>query len=233
MTTDTQTVAPVAAPAAAPVAAAPAPVAFVSTGDAAMDMALGFFAKNGVAQDSLAMTQAKSGDYSVLAAVLQEKGVQGADAYVEIAKQSHARAQAADQAAEATRSALLHNVMGGEAQWLAVKEFVAQHATADELKEINAGLKAGGVVAKSTAMYLKSAYEKANGAAQAAPQQDAPAPRATSRAGGSAGAAAVSALSPDQFKAEVKALVVKYGASNADRTPEYAALMARRQAYRG
>lgn len=216
-----------------PTAASPA-VAFTSTGDAALDMAMGFFAKHGVAQGDLAMTSAAAGDFSVLNAVLQEKGAEGATAYVAIAQQAHSRRAEADKAKGAARDTAIHTVMGGAENWIAVKEFVGQQATAEELAEINTSLNSGGFQAKATALYLRQVYEKANGgdlfAAGARVALPDPTAAATTRA--SSAAAAPTAMSPEAYKQAVKDLVIQYGAGAYGR-PEYAAAAAARKAWRG
>ncbi len=232
MTTDTTAQAPAPQAASAPVAAptpAPQVVTFASTGDAALDMAHGYFAKHGVSPDSQAMLSAKAGDFSVLNAVLLEKGAEGAAAYVDIARQAHGRKAAAEQAAEQARTSMLHAAMGGEAQWLAVKAYVAEHATPEELSGINAALNSGGFAAKATAAYLKGVYDKAQGGGGMAGVQEPPV--ATTHSSGGRGTAS-QALSPEQFRAEVSKLVSEKG-SGATMTAEYDALLARRQAYRG
>lgn len=228
-----------AAPAAAPVApvavpapAAPAaPVVVQSSGDAALDVAHQFFATHGVAATDLAMTSAKAGDFSVLRAVLAEKGVPGSDAYVAIAEQAHARAKAAEQAAGAARDATVHKTMGGADNWSLVKDFIASKATPEELQQINAGLNAGGVTAQATAKYLKDVYEAGVGplpGASAAPERA----LADPGAGRGAGAPATNALSPAQYRQALADLVKQYGSGSYNR-PEFDELARRRAAYRG
>jgi hypothetical protein len=200
-------------------------------------MAMGYFAKHGVGPDSLAMQSAKTGDFSVLNAVLQEKGAEGAAAYVAIAQQAHSRRVDAEKAQEIQRTKLLHDAMGGEAGWLAVKNYVAEKASTEELAEINASLNRGGLAAKATARYLREVYEKGTGhslsgqpTTQFPPVVANNVDTATTRPGG--GTPAVTSLSPEKYQAEVKALVAKYG-QGAYHREEYTSLLARAQAYRG
>jgi hypothetical protein len=245
MTTENNTTTPPAAtvpPAPAPVVVAPPPgdkpsvVTFASTGDAALDMAMGYFAKHGVTPDSLAMTSANTGDFSVLNAVLQEKGAEGAAAYVAIAQQAHSRKAEAEKAQEAQRTTVLHDTMGGEAGWQAVKNYVAANATPEELKEINANLNRGGLAAKATARYLKEVYERGTGhslsgqPAAAAPAAPDPVATATTRA--SSTPPTSTALSPQAYAAAIKDLVKQFG-PGAYSQPAYAELQQRAQAWRG
>lgn len=222
---ETQPAAPAApaAPTPAPAPVAPTVVAVSQTGDAAMDLALSEFVKAGVAADSLAMTMAKSGDFSLLRAELAGKG---AEAYVAVAEQAHGRKVAAEKAAEEAATKVVVAVAGDPETWAKVKDFAASKATDAELADINASLKAGGVRAQAMAQYLVKVYEAANGAITPAGGER---PDPNARAGGSAPS---QALSPAEYAAAVRELAMKVGPGRVQATPEYAALQARRRMYR-
>lgn len=198
------------------------------TGDAALDIALTFFAKQGIAENSLAMTQAQAGDFSLLKAELAAKGAAGWEQYTAIAEQAAAREAAAAEASKAAALKVVVDVCGSQEAWAAVKEVIASKASEAELQQINQGLRAGGLVAKATAEYMKRVAEAA-GVVPAAVQ---PQGRVVNSAR-TGTAAPKSALSPREYADAVAELARKVGAGRVDSTPEYAQLKARRLAYRG
>jgi hypothetical protein len=206
------------------------PLVVESTGDPALDMANSYFAKAGVKGDSLAMQMARSGDFSVLRAELAAKGAEGA-AYVAVAEAAHGRAKAEGELTRTRAEAVVQDTMGGKENWAAVKEFIATKASAQELAEINAALKAGGVTAKATADYLKRVYEAGTGVSlsgKSASKED------RMPAGGRQGAPASNgALSPREYSAAVRELARQVGEGRVTTSPEYANLQARRRAWRG
>lgn len=207
----------------APPAEQPAP--FAPTGDAAMDVALDFFSKAGLKPDSVALTLAQKGDFSVLKAELAAKGKQGWEAFVNIAEQSFGRAKSAAEAKAASTKAAVLAVAGDEETWNAIKTFVAEKADAAELAEINAALKSGGLLAKATAKYMKDAYVAGGGKLPGAAEEEVLSPnraRPESNANGP--------LTAAEYSAAVQALAAKVGAHRVDGTAEYKALQARRRA---
>jgi len=220
MTTETQTeqgqqteqTQQAAAPAPAPVkqeTAAPAVVP-ANTGDAALDVALGFFAANGLDAKNPEVVKAReTGDYSVVAALLKAAGVKNAEPYLDLAKQAGERVKAASRA---DQDAIL-NVVGGEENWAKIRDAVAAEATEAETKAINAALKQGGLIAKITATWMKDFAASKAGQKTATPksQDVSDLPR------GGTGAAA-----PTETHRQVVArLVQQYGATNYQRTQEY------------
>lgn len=195
------------------------------TGDPALDVALGFFSKNGIPPTSAAMVLAGKGDFSVLKAELASKGSKGWEQYVAIAEQSFARTTADAASAKAKALATVVEVCGSQEKWAEVKTFVAEKADESELAQINEGLRAGGVVAKAVAKYMLAAFEAGNGTAPA---------QTTQVGNGRGGNAAVSGpLSPREYTDAVSALAQKIGANALDGSKEYKALQGRRRAYRG
>lgn len=198
-----------------------------ATGDAALDVALNYFAKQGLAAGSLALAQAAKGDFSILKATLAEKNPPGWEQYVAIAEQAAGRAESEAQASRAAALKVVVDVCGSPEVWAQVKSVIAERADASELEQINAGLKAGGLVAKATAQYMKRVYDAAQGVVE--PEKGGRV--VTSARGGSAPSS--SALSPREYSDAVQDLARKIGANRVDGSKEYADLQRRRQAYRG
>ncbi len=196
------------------------------TGDPALDIALGFFAKQGVASQSLAMKQAKAGDFSLLKAELAGKGAPGWEQYVGIMEQAAGREKTAAEGRAAAALAVVVEVCGGKEAWAEVKATIAEHASEAELAEINTALKAGGLVAKATAQYMKRVHDAAKGATAPANGRVV----SSERSGGAP--ASGQALSPSEYTAAVQELSRKLG-NRMDGSKEYKSLQARRRAYKG
>lgn len=200
---------------------------FEETGDAALDLALRFFQSNGIRKDNAAMKVAQqTGDFSLVEAILQEKGVKDAGAYVKVAKQQFEADRAKATAAAAATKTSVFSAVGGADNWAAIKQWAGENATPEETEAINSALSAGGQQAVMAARYLATAYDKA----QASKPSDTPArkpdaARATTQVGGP--------LSPAEYQREMANLTRRSGAANIERNPEYIALRARREKYKG
>lgn len=212
-----------AAPAAAPVAPPePAAVAFAETGDPGLDFALGFLGKLGIGPELPEMQAALSGDFGLLAAKLATMGdkAKGHEQVLALAKQSYERQSSAAQAkvAEATRA--VHEAVGGEETWNAIKTWAAESIPEEDRTAISAVLKAGGPAAAIVAEGLRARY-----AAQ---------PGATVRGAGVvadgarlAPSATAAGLTAKEFTQAVATLARRVG--DVDGHPEYKALQARRE----
>jgi len=226
--------APVAAPVAVPVASpAPAPgakaepVTYEPTGDVGLDMALGFLGKLGIDVDHPGMKAAESGDFAILKATLAALGddARGWEQFLALGEVAYGkRAEAAKVKAEADRQAVI-SAVGDEATWAAVQTWAAANAEPAERDAVNAALGAGGIAAKAMAQYLHGLYQNAAGTVVK------PAPVVGDASRTPPGPGANGPLSPKDYAAEVAALNVKLR-GRIDGSPEYAALQARRKAYR-
>lgn len=200
------------------------------TGDPATDIAVGFFAKSGISADDPAVVAALSGDTALLRAKAAEKGIQGGDAYVAVIESVAVKAKALADAARERSEAVVSEVVGGKENWAKVKTFIESKATAEELEDINASLRAGGLRARITAEYVKKVYEAGVGALVpevAAPVVD------PNRAAVRGPDPANQPLSPREYAKAVQELSRKVGPGYVTQSPEYAALGRRRAAYRG
>lgn len=225
-----------APPAAAPAVAAssePAKpggeVTFDPTGDAGLDMALGFVGRLGIGPQDPALIAAEGGDFAMLKAKLALMGdkAKGWEQIVALGEQGLKTLQAKHQeAVQKTTDAIL-SVFGEDKtvaaqQWGKVREWAAKTAEPHEREQVNAALAAGGIAAKAMAAYLDGLYRKHPGA-EINPAQVTAMATNTASAG--------YALTPAQYKAEVQALRGKLG-NGMEGSPEYRALQARRLAYR-
>lgn len=211
---------------AAPKADEKAPeVPTINTGDPALDVALTFFAKNGVTADNPNLKHAAaSGDFSLLKAELAAKGATGWEQHVALAEQAATRAADAKKSAAAEAKAVILKAVGGEEAWKAVRDWAAANATPEERTNINAALAAGGFQAKAAAEYLATRYSKSGGAVKD--------PTPALKEGASSGKPTGTTLSPRAYAAAVEELANKVGAFRLDSHPEYKALQARRQAWK-
>lgn len=203
------------------------PVAYEPTGDVGLDLALDFVGKAGIDIDHPAMKAAQEGDFSILKATLAAKGVQGWEQFVALGEAAYTRTQETAKANNAKIASLVHETAGGAEQWAEVQKWAAANATPEEKAEINALLNKGGLAAKGAVQYLVGAY---NRAANVDTTPDDPLARAGR--GGGAPTADNAPLSPRAYSDAVAQLNARLG-GRLEGSREYAALQARRQAYRG
>lgn len=197
---------------------------YEKTGDAGLDVALAYVGQRGFGPEHPAMQAAMKGDFAALEQALKGLGDKAKDAalYINLAKESHARQQASVKAQGEAAAKIVYEAVGGKEQWAAIQAWAAEHADADEKKQLNAAFKAGGVAAASAAQYLAGLYAKhGKTSPKAAVKADAVA----------ATPLAVGALSPREYGLEVQKLAAKLGA-RMEESREYADLKARRAAYR-
>ena len=228
---------PAAAPAAAPAPAAePAPadeggpIEYESTGDPGMDLALGFLGKLGIGPQDPAMLAAEQGNFALLKAKLALMGdkATGWEQIVALGEQqAKVLAEGKAAAAKATEDAIL-SAFGDDReaaakQWANVKEWAKANAEPAERAAVNAALAAGGIAAKAMAAYLGWLYSKHPSAVVE--------PTVVTKIGGNSGNNS-GALSPAEYRTEVATLRSKLG-QGMDGSQEYAALVARRMAWRG
>lgn len=226
--------APAAAPAAAPVVpAAPAVqqpasatdqktgvVTYEATGDVGLDLALEFFGGLGLAFESPEMQEAGKGNFSYLEAKIAALGdkAAGGEKYLALAKSAYERLQSTDVAAYEARRQVAFDAVGGEETWNQITEFVTANADPQELTDVKAALKQGGIVAQAMAKLLHERFLSASGTtvtpASATRQQ------ATTPQGGAP-------LSRESYLTELEAIVQKVGSMNVNDSPQYKALRAK------
>lgn len=211
---------------------APAPVTadepgtifqYNKTGDAGLDMALGFVGGLGISPEHPGMVAAQKGDFSLLKAHFASLGdkAKGWEQYVALAEKSHNEGKSKADAKTAETLKLVHDTAGGPEAWNAIASWAKENAEPHERAEVNAALKAGGMQAQAMVAYLKGLHEGAAGttvtphevvAPQAAPSK------------GNPGAA----LSAREYSAQVAQARQKLG-YGFEASPEYRDLQRRRE----
>lgn len=192
------------------------------TGDAALDMALGFVGKLGITPDHPAMKAAANGDHSLLKAHLASLGdkAKGWEQYVALAEKSHADGKTQAEAKSAATTQLVHDAAGGAEAWGEIQTWAKANAEPHERTEVNAALKAGGMQAQAMVAYLKGLYEGASGTTIT--------PAAAVKPGVKPNAAgATGDITAREYSQQVSALRGKLG-SGFEASPQYAELQNRR-----
>lgn len=209
-------------------------VTYEPTGNPKLDISLSFLSKVGIKPDSAEMKAAEQGDFSILKATLATMGdkARGWEANVALGESAYAETMAATATRRAADQKAVLDVVGGEANWTAIKGFAAA-ATADspaERAQVNAALNAGGIHAKAMAIYLQGLYHQ-HSETQTPAKVVAPGVAATPASAPASGPNAP--LSPREYTAEVQKLAVTLrNKGGIDNSPQYKALQARRAAWR-
>lgn len=211
-----QPAAPQAAPAASPTpapSATPASteetpqtgaeeITYAPTGDASLDVALGYLAKNGLDAEHPAVVAATGGDFSLLKAHLAAAGATGWEAMVALGEQAYERHQGTVAEREKAVEAAVFDVVGGQEQWTAVSGWLTENADQSEKDAINKVLESGDttliklVMGGIMGMYSGGAEYN---------------PKSTVAAAAPAGAVHGNALTPEQYTAEVARLMREGG----------------------
>lgn len=202
-------------------------IQYEPTGDAKLDVALAFFGKAGLDAEHPAIVAAVDGDFGLLAAYLEEKGVQGWQAHLALAKESHEKFKGEREAGEAK---IVEAVTGAlekagytNEQWGEAIGWARENAEPEELAQLNDML-GKPFSAKIAVQYLTSLHREASGV-EYAPAKGAIREDAGSR---TSAAADTSPITRVQFAQEAEKLAKKYGGSAYMNSPEYKALVKRR-----
>lgn len=197
-------------------------VAYQPTGDAALDVALGFIGNLGIDGTDPAVVAAANGEFALLEAKLATLGdkAQGWQQMVNLAKDAYQRAQVRfKDHVEKTDKAILGVVQSAD-NWNAIKAWAASNATPEEKAAVNAMIDAGPVQARAAATLLLNAYRKATGTVIN------PASPTRTNASGEAPTDNGGKLSPREYSQAVADLHRKLG-SRMESSPEYRALRQR------
>lgn len=207
----------------------PQPVVWEKTGDAGLDMALGFVGARGFGPQHPAVQAAIRGDFSLLKAELAGMGAKatGYEAYVTLAEKAYENDKARAETQEAMSVQAVHSAVGGDAAWAEIHQWAKANADPHERAEINAMMDAGPRQAKAAALYLKTLYENANGSVQA--PASAVKPGASGHRSSTAGGPITDAR---EYSRLVLELEKKVGKANIQDSPEYHQLKQRRLAGR-
>lgn len=198
--------------------------AYAPSGNTALDVALGFFGKQGIGPDSPAAQAALKGDFTLLAAELATKGDKalGWEQHVALAEKALTDAAEAGKA-KAAEVANIATAVTKEAgtDWATVQTWAKAAADPDEKAWFNSEIQKGGVAAKAAIAYVTNAYLKSNSSTIHPPSA-----ADSNRGNGSTNTSG--GLSAKEYAAGVQALYANSGGRDVTRTPEYAALQAQR-----
>lgn len=200
---------------------------YAETGDAALDISLGFIGSMGLGPDHPAVKDAIDGKFDRLDATLAALGdkAAGYQRYLQLAKEAYTRTTQQAEQSQTTITTVVHEVAGSADAWAQVKTWAGQNADQSEKDAINAMLSAGPVQARAAAQMLTQAFRSAGGTVVE------PANPTTQNAGQYSNTSN-GALSPAEYGQAVRDLRGQLG-SRFDNSPEYTALQARRSAWRG
>lgn len=195
------------------------------TGDTVLDLALKFVGDRGFGPERDDMKAAMQGDFSKLEASLKALGdkAKGYERYLSAAKESYSRTQKERETREANITATIEQSVGGKEAWKAIHAWVSTEADDVQKKEITAAFAAGPYAAAAMARTLADLFRQSG-------KSTLPPKGAVVANAASTTAEAGSALSPQQFKDEVRKLEAKYG-YKLQSTDEYKDVVARRRAY--
>ena len=204
----------------------PEPIQYEETGDAKLDLALGFFGRNGLDPEHPAIQAAVDGDFSLLEAELASKNAPGWQQYVALAKEAHGnvvkQAKERDDSVTAAVSSTLEQFGYTNEQWGEAIEWVRKEA-ADEVPEINRIMASGPLGAKAITAYILQNHREASGT-EYAPQ--AKAVKEEQGANGGGVRAPVTPISKSQFAQEAEKLAKSFGPDYMS-SPEYKLLRQR------
>jgi len=205
----------------------PEVIQYESTGDPKLDVALAFFGRAGLDAEHPAIQAAVNGDFSLLAAVLEEKGVSGWQSHVALAKEAHEKFKGEREASEAK---IVESVVGAlekagytNEQWGEAIGWARENAEPEELAALNQMLSTP-FGAKAAVAYLTGLHREASGV-EYAPQKSAVREDAGARPANAS--ADTSPLSRAEFAREAEKLARKFGSNEYMSSPEYRALRAR------
>ena len=202
-------------------------ISYNPTGDAGLDMALGFVGKLGLSPQHPAMAAASNGDFGMLKAHLASLGskAEGWQQYVALAEQAHATGKVTADAKHAENLKAVQEAAGGEEQWNNIQAWAAANAEPEERTSVNAALAQGGIAAKAMVQYLAGLYNRAPGTTVN------PAPVVNPAAKASSASQEGGALTAQAYAKAVQETRQKLGYSF-DNSAEYRSLQMRREAGR-
>lgn len=190
------------------------------TENPAVSVALGFLKENGinVTDDAFQLAEFE-GDFSLLKAVLAQKGATGSTEMLGILEKAVADYHAECEKVEQENDALVRSLLGEQTD--DIFAWASENASAEEKEVLNSLLEAGGLYSRAAAMLLREAYTGASNVTIPA-SNPAKVPSSPDFS---------QPLSAREYAAEVNKLAQKLKGDPRG-TAEYAALTARREAGR-
>lgn len=189
------------------------PAAQVETpdfGDVGLNVAAEYFTGIGLDINGRELEEAGKGNFALLEAKLEVMGdkAKGSAGYVKLAKEAITRIQGAAKAKGEQAVKDIHEAVGGEANWTAVRAWAGSNLDAAQKEQAQAALSQGGFVAQAMARQLLT---MASGSSTVTVQGQ----KATNPNGVVDALQANAPLNKEQYRAEYKKLLVKYGGINA------------------
>lgn len=202
-------------------------VVYEPTGETGLDLALKFVGQRGFGPDHPGIVAAQKGDFKPLEEALKKLGdkAKGYQPYLKVAQESYERNAAAKQAETTKLQEAVVAAAGGVKEWNAIQAWAKANAEESEKREINAALAAGPTVAADMVKRLAEGYRLSG--------KSTTKPPSGLKEEASPGVPSSGALSPEEYKAALRALTAKVGANRVGSTEEFKTLTARRQAYKG
>lgn len=211
-------------PAPATPPAAPAPASLPDFGDNGLNVAADYFVNTlGLDINGRELTEAAAGNFALLEAKIEVLGdkAKGAGPILRLAQDAVARVKASETARHNETVKLVHETVGGEANWKAVQHYARTNLPPDQLEQASQALTQGGLVAQAMAQHLLRM-------ASTHPQATITGTPASNPASGvSEALQGVAPLTRQQYRAEYRKLVEKMGITAASRSDELKALNAR------
>lgn len=122
----------------------------------ALGLALNFLGDAGIAPTDPAFQAAQSGDFTLLKAVLAQKGIAGTDQMVAILEKEVNASIEEQTAFEAKTTEMVNGILGEQSA--EILDWARQNATPEEKTAMNEMLAAGGFYARAAAMMLRDAW---------------------------------------------------------------------------
>ena len=192
-------------------------------GDVGLNVAAEYFTSIGLDLNGRELEEAGKGNFALLEAKLEVMGdkAKGSAGYVSLAKEAVNRIREAAKAKGEQAVKDVHEAVGGESNWTAVRSWAASNLKADQLKQASDALNQGGFVAQAMARSLLAM-------AQGSPTVTVQGQRATNTNAVTEALQGNAPLTREQYRAEYKKLLVKHGSiSAAQKSDELRALNAR------
>lgn len=209
---------PVTPPAPTPSPATDEAFSFGSTGNARTDIALEFFGKQGLKQDSFEIARAVEGDFGPLKAYLGARGdkAKGYEGYLKLAEEAYDEHVRSQESSRTERQKIVYEAVGGEENWNSIQAWVEKAAPKEDVQVLQKAIQQGGIAARLIASALAHEFSQASGTTV----------QPKSATTGTTEAVQVQnlPLTMASYRQEVQALTAKIGSNNMDASPEYAAL---------
>lgn len=201
----------------------PASAENVDYGDNGLNIAADYFINTcGIDRNDPALEQAAKGQFHLLEAKLQVLGdkAKGSGPMLELAKESLGRITAKAQEKYNATVKIVRDAAGGEENWKAVQAWARTNLTPEQQAEARAAFEQGGLVAQAMSIHLTTQASKSAAVTLTGAEVTTPGAPASQLH-------AAPPLSGEEYRAEYKKLLQKYGVAGVAHSAELKALNAR------